>query len=78
MQTAWSYFVMVSAAMDVLTTPLCHGPTFAAFAIQGHIQSAEILRVRHTPLKASSQRVIRRKNAAYKSDDGQTMFAVIA
>ena len=77
MQTAWPNLIVVRAALDVLTPPLSHGPTLAAFAIQRHIQGAEIIRICHTSIKAPSECVIRRKNTAYKSDDGQTIFAII-
>ena len=63
--------------MDVLTTALCHGPMFAPLAIQSDIQSAVIFRIRHTTLKPPGQRVIRGKNTPDKSDDGQTVFAIV-
>jgi hypothetical protein len=68
---------MVSVAMNALTAPLGHGPTLTAFAIQSHIEGAEILRIRKTTLEAPSQRVEKKKNASHKSDDGQTIVAVI-
>ena len=78
MQTAWPNLVVVSAALNMLTAPLSHGPAFAAFAIQSHIQGAEILRIRYTALKSPCQCIVRRKNTADKSNDGQTMLTVIA
>jgi len=76
-QTAGSNLVVVSAALNVLTTSLGHGPTPAAFAVQSHIQGAKILRVSHDTLKTPRQSVVRRKNTPYKSNDGQTMFAIV-
>ena len=77
MQTARTNLVVVRAALDVLSSALCHGPVFTAFAVQSHIQSTKILRVGHATLETPSQCVIRRKYATYKSDDGQTMFAIV-
>ena len=76
-QTAGPNFELVCAAMNMLTAALSHRPTLAPLAIQSHIQCAEIFRICNAALKASRQSVIRRKNASYKSDDGQTIFAVI-
>ena len=77
MQTAGPNFVMVRAALDVLATALRHGPVFASFTVQSDIQSAEIFRICHAPLKPPGQGVIGRKNAPHKSDDGQTVFAIV-
>ena len=76
-QTARTNLVVVRASMDVLTAALRHGPTLAALAIQSHIQCAIVFWIGHPTLKASRQRVVRRKNAPYKSNDGQTMFAIV-
>ncbi len=77
MQTAWPNLVVLSVAVNVLTAPLGHGPVFAAFAVQSDIQGTVIFRVRHAALKPARQCVIRRKNTPHKSDDGQTMFAIV-
>ena len=77
LQTARSNLEVVCTAMYTLTAALGHGPTLTAFAIQSDIQSAKIFWICNTTLKASSQRVVRRKNASHKSDDGQTIIAVI-
>ncbi len=77
LQTTWPNLEIFCTAVNALTATLCHGPTLTAFAIQSHIQSAKIFRICNTTLKASSQCVIRRKNASYKSNDGQAIVAVI-
>ena len=76
-QTAGSNFELVCAALNMRATALGHRPTLPSPAIQGHIQGAEIFRICNATLKASRQSVIRRKNAPNKSDDGQTIFAIV-
>jgi len=58
-QTAGPNFELVCAAMNLLTTTLCHRPTLPSPAIQGHIQGAEIFRISNATLKTSCQSVIR-------------------
>ena len=77
LQTARSDLEFFGTAMIVPSSPLGHGPTLAAFAVQSHIQGAEIFWISHTPLKSSGKGVIRRKNTPDKSDDGQTIFAIV-
>ena len=76
-QAAGSNLKMIFTAVNALTAALGHGPALCAFAIQGHIQSAEVFRIDRVTLKASSQSIVRRKNTADKSDDGQAMFAIL-
>ncbi len=76
-QTARPNLVVLNVAMNVLTAPLSHSPVFTAFAVQSDIQGTVIFRIRHAALKPARQCVIGRENTPHKSDDGQTMFAIV-
>ena len=77
LQTAGSDLEVFRTALNALAAPLGHGPALAAFAIQSHIQRAKIFWIGRTAVKSSGQSVIRRKNAPHKSDDGQSVLAII-
>ena len=74
---AWSDLEVVRATCHTASAPLGHGPALTAFAVECDVDGAVVVGLHLLALPGKGPGVIRRKNAANKSNNAQRVLAIV-